>query len=222
MGRRTQLCPEWQLCEDRSGIYSLHPSAKREAWPEAASGPMFVHWIWGKGMFAFELFFQFIKRHLFGVSFLITPGAQVGACLDCGKETWPWKEVQIEWELKESPGKQVCRRWPNKPLGLLGGVHGGVSSPAHKSLPPGSSCILSKVLPAKCSKPPGTRCCTNSILMISNLQILGCVFCLSKHFHSSQFSEVSSQVVPTPGCLKSRNHESYMWLVTVGPCSSLF
>lgn len=155
MGRRAQLCPEWQLPEDRSRICSLHPRAKRQAWHEAASGQCLFLGSEAK-MFAFELFFQFIKRYLFGVSFLITPGALVRACLHCGKETGLWKEVQTERELRESPQKQVRRRWPKQAIGAAGRCTDQASSPAHKSLPPGSSCILSKMLPANCSELPGT------------------------------------------------------------------
>ena len=84
------------------------------------------------------------------------------------EESGPLEVVQIEWEHVQDVA-QTCHRccWV--------GCREQVPLPARKSLPPRSFSSVSKILPAKCFELPGTRCGTNSLIIVSNLQILGSV-----------------------------------------------
>lgn len=181
--------PRLTVLEGRSEIFSQPAGAERRAWHEADSRPVFVHLNGSTCLFAFELLFQKVcQKGPLGVSFLITAGVPVQASLDCGEETGPSKVAQIECVDVAQTCHWCC--WV--------GCIEQACLPSHKSLSPRSSTNMGKMLPAKCFELPGTRCGTNSLIIVSNLQILGSV---SGNTKKGMGLGRQKQMYPsTPGC----------------------
>lgn len=86
----------------------------------------------------------------------------------------PWIEVR-KLDPQNSPdGMGTCAGCGlTMPSELLGGCVEQACLPDHESLPHRSSSRVSKMLPAKRFELPGTRCGTNSLIIVTNPQILG-------------------------------------------------